>query len=289
MTADSRHGRRVSLSEAELNAVLSAAGDELLDHVCAAAHPDAGLLAIMAACEGVKTTAESDDVARVPRGQQRRVSAWIGSLPVAVAIAVIAAIFVLRGVTPSQPAHHAKHGAPHSNVWHVNITAGPPNGLGGIYYIDSSGTVTASPLIQETAELEVGTVFFRPGKAILDKSADAELRRLLPTLLAADGSDIVVDGYADVGSASGDALNLSGERAEMVRKWLIAHRVSASAVSAVAYGFTRYDGDGPAKQRNRVTISFTPPGGQWEVFISNLRSTSISVTYQPITESGAEP
>ena len=51
MTTTTNHGdpNRRTLSDSELDAVLSAAGNELLDYIRAAAHPDAGLLAIMGA------------------------------------------------------------------------------------------------------------------------------------------------------------------------------------------------------------------------------------------------
>ena len=265
MTADFRDRRRVSLSEAELDAVLSAANDELLDYVRAAADPDAGLLAIMTAREGVRELAVSHETTQIARGRRSRAYAWIGCLPVTVAITVIAAISVLIGAAPSRPAYHAQRSVPSVGV-----------GFSGI-------PLPAASPVQETTELEVGTIFFRQRRAILSTSADAELRRLLPMLLAVKGLDIVVSWYAEVPSAT--ALSLSDERAQVVRKWLIVHRIAASAVSVAAHtavgGFGISD---PQPLSNQVTISLNSAAGQWLVVIGDSKPSIVAVTFMPATE-----
>ena len=264
MTADFRDRRRVSLSAAELDAVLSAANGELLDYVRAAADPDAGLLAIMTAREGVRTPAGSHETTQIARGRSSRAYAWIGRLPVTVAITVIVAISVLIGATASWLAYHAQRSVPSADV-----------GLSDI------SVRTASP-VQETAEFEVGTIFFRQRQAILSTSADAELRRMLPMLLAVKGLDIVVSWYAEIPSAT--ALSLSDERAQVVRKWLILHRIATSAVSVAAHTAVGGFGiNGPRRLGNQVTICLYSAAGQWLAVIGDPKPSIVAVTFMPGT------
>jgi hypothetical protein len=107
-------------------------------------------------------------------------------------------------------------------------------------------------------------------------------------LLAVKGVDIVVSWYAEVPSAT--ALSLSDERAQVVREWLIVHRIATSAVSVAAR--TAVGGFGINDSRrlsNQVTISLNSATDQWLAVIGDSRPSIVAVTLMPGTERALNP
>jgi outer membrane protein OmpA-like peptidoglycan-associated protein len=107
-----------------------------------------------------------------------------------------------------------------------------------------------------------GDVLFDTNSSALAPGAYERLRSLAATLNRYPDTNIVVKGHTDSTGAESYNLKLSEERAENVRKYLVAEGVSSSRVTAIGFGEAYplvSDATSSGRQQNRrVEIEIKP-------------------------------
>jgi outer membrane protein OmpA-like peptidoglycan-associated protein len=107
-----------------------------------------------------------------------------------------------------------------------------------------------------------GDVLFDTGSSALAPGAYERLRSLAGTLQRYPDTNIVVKGHTDSTGAESYNLKLSEDRAESVRKYLVAEGVSPSRVTAIGFGEAYplvSDASAAGRQQNRrVEIVIKP-------------------------------
>ena len=107
-----------------------------------------------------------------------------------------------------------------------------------------------------------GDVLFDTGSSALAPGAYERLRSLAGTLQRYPDTNIVVKGHTDSTGAESYNLKLSEDRAESVRKYLVAEGVSPSRVTAIGFGEAYplvSDTSAAGRQQNRrVEIEIKP-------------------------------
>ncbi len=107
-----------------------------------------------------------------------------------------------------------------------------------------------------------GDVLFDTNSSALASGAYERLRSLAGTLQRYPDTNIVVKGHTDSAGTESYNLNLSEERAESVRRYLIAEGVSASRVTAIGFGeaypLVSNDTAAGRQQNRRVELEIKP-------------------------------
>lgn len=261
MLSSIRSRGNVKLSERELTAVLSAAGDELFEAIRTYGNPNLGLLAIMAkneaaiACPSDAGTQAHMHSRATSRAGRQSMAAVVGGLVSAISIAgALCLAHYVIGI-------HPKPGAGGRTVIAVTITRAAS---GQSIVEDVAGTVNDT----------VGNVYFHPKDAVISDTAAAELRRLLPILNMTSGRSLVIDGYAEgLHRAGGDDPSLAEERARVVKDWLVSHGIRAARISTVAL----VSGDRYPAFSNRVSISISRPSSYPWIFNGDVSNSEIKV------------
>jgi OmpA family len=176
--------RKVPLNDDELDAILSAADEELLGYVRTAADPEAALLKIMAAGDDDPVPSGIPGTPWPPghSGISRRGRRWVvtGATGIAAAIIMFAVWCYFPGPVPREGAAQAP----------------------------------------ETAVSREATISFAPHRYDITATARTRLSVLLEPLKIWRALYVTISAYTDGRSASGQAL--ADERAEAVRDWLTA-------------------------------------------------------------------
>jgi OOP family OmpA-OmpF porin len=128
----------------------------------------------------------------------------------------------------------------------------------GIILVDSMTVVpTEEALVAlHTIEalLERNGIEFQPGSASLTDQGRKVLDRLVPFVQEIHETTIEIGGHTDVQEDSDDAIQLSRDRAESVKAYLVQKGIDDFVLEIQGYGATvpRVDGDSPrTRQRNR--------------------------------------
>ena len=107
-----------------------------------------------------------------------------------------------------------------------------------------------------------GDVLFDTGSSALAPGAYERLRSLAASLNRYPDTNIVVKGHTDSTGAESYNLKLSEERAENVRKYLVAEGVSPSRVTAIGFGeaypLVSNDTSSGRQQNRRVELEIKP-------------------------------
>ena len=107
-----------------------------------------------------------------------------------------------------------------------------------------------------------GDVLFDTNSSALAPGAYERLRSLAATLNRYPDTNIVVKGHTDSTGAESYNLKLSEERAESVRKYLVAEGVSSSRVTAIGFGeaypLVSNDTSSGRQQNRRVELEIKP-------------------------------
>ena len=107
-----------------------------------------------------------------------------------------------------------------------------------------------------------GDVLFDTNSSALAPGAYERLRSVAASLQRYPDTNIVVKGHTDSSGAESYNLKLSEERAENVRKYLVAEGVSASRVTAIGFGeaypLVSNDTSSGRQQNRRVELEIKP-------------------------------
>ena len=106
------------------------------------------------------------------------------------------------------------------------------------------------------AEVVLRNVFFESGSAVLSTASAPELREVAVWLAGNPQARLEVGGHTDDVGQAQDNLNLSSQRAEAVRQFLVDAGANGDQLTAVGYGQTRPAAEGQteeARRQNRRT------------------------------------
>jgi outer membrane protein OmpA-like peptidoglycan-associated protein len=107
-----------------------------------------------------------------------------------------------------------------------------------------------------------GDVLFDTNSSALAPGAYERLRSVAASLQRYPDTNIVVKGHTDSSGAESYNLKLSEERAENVRKYLVAEGVSASRITAIGFGeaypLVSNDTSSGRQQNRRVELEIKP-------------------------------
>jgi outer membrane protein OmpA-like peptidoglycan-associated protein len=130
------------------------------------------------------------------------------------------------------------------------------------YYFQESYTIDLylEPL-QEGSKIELRPIFFQQSKAIILEPSYAELQRLADILIENPGMAIRVEGHTDNIGQMEDLLQLSQDRAQAVKDFLVDRGVSADRIETAGYGaqfpLTENNSDEERSQNRRVEVRIT--------------------------------
>ncbi len=102
-----------------------------------------------------------------------------------------------------------------------------------------STTKAILPGIPLDRELGLNAIKFAPQKASLNANAYKELSKVIDYLDRNPGSRIIVEAHTDSRETSLFNQNISQERANNIKEYLLAHNISEDRVNAIGYGETQ--------------------------------------------------
>lgn len=132
--------------------------------------------------------------------------------------------------------------------------------------MSSAIIAAAAPAAAQTAPVPGPFIaYFGTGSATLDANARKVLDQAVAAFRADSGRMIVLAGHSDVSANGAAAVDESQRRANVVRDYLVAGGIPASAITTQAFGSTRPAVEAPQgkpEPRNRrVEITFGPSSG----------------------------
>ncbi len=120
-----------------------------------------------------------------------------------------------------------------------------------------------------------GEVLFDSGSSGLSAGAYQRLRSLADTLVQYPDTNVVVRGYTDSQGAESFNLKLSEERADNVRRYLVAEGVGSYRVTSIGFGeqfpMASNDTEAGRQQNRRVEIEIKPNDALRERDAQNTR------------------
>jgi outer membrane protein OmpA-like peptidoglycan-associated protein len=131
------------------------------------------------------------------------------------------------------------------------------------------GSVTELPrVVNDGLQAEsfnfAADALFPLGSSMLSAVGKSALRKVLESLLGKEwGANVVVNGYTDDLPAPGSNEQLSQDRAEAVRRWLIENGISSDLVQAIGHGQrdpVATNGPGGQPANRRVVVVVNPTG-----------------------------
>jgi outer membrane protein OmpA-like peptidoglycan-associated protein len=115
--------------------------------------------------------------------------------------------------------------------------------------------------LQEGSKIELRPIFFQQSKAIILEPSYPELQRLANILIENPNMAIRVEGHTDNMGKAEDLLQLSQERAQAVKDFLIGRGVAAERIETLGYGaqfpLAENNTDEERSQNRRVEIRIT--------------------------------
>jgi OOP family OmpA-OmpF porin len=149
-------------------------------------------------------------------------------------------------------------GTVHSSYQKVKLQESLYDIQPGVILVDSMTVVPTEEALVALhsieAILERNGIEFQPGSAMLTDQGRKILDRLVPFVQEIHETTIEIGGYTDGQEDADDAIQLSRDRAEGVKKYLVLKGIDDFVLEIHGYGATvpRVDGDSPrARQRNR--------------------------------------
>lgn len=130
--------------------------------------------------------------------------------------------------------------------------------IGSIFGDEDDEEDKAFPNFNLGTSLNLETVTFETGSSKLNKESYKILRRAFTTMNDNPTIEVKIEGHTDdVGDAQAN-MNLSKERAEVVKKWLVDKGISPSRISASGAGQNKplFPNDSPANRAKNRRIDF---------------------------------
>lgn len=115
--------------------------------------------------------------------------------------------------------------------------------------------------LQEGSKIELRPIFFQQSKAIILEPSYPELQRLADILIENPNMAIRVEGHTDNMGKAEDLLQLSRDRAQAVKDFLVERGIHADRIETVGHGaqfpLTENDSDEERSQNRRVEVRIT--------------------------------
>jgi len=130
--------------------------------------------------------------------------------------------------------------------------------FGNIFGDNNDEEDTPFPNFIMGTSLNLETVTFETGSSKLDKESNKILRRAFVTMNDNQTIEVKIEGHTDDVGDSQMNMNLSIERAEVVKKWLVDKGISPSRISASGSGSTKplLSNDSPVNRAKNRRIDF---------------------------------
>ncbi len=104
------------------------------------------------------------------------------------------------------------------------------------YYFDEHYLDLPMDPLEVNAKIDLPPIFFQQSKAVILEESYGELERLASTMLEIPGLQIRIEGHTDNVGKAEDLLQLSEERAEAIKAFLVQKGVSKGRIKTIGYG-----------------------------------------------------